>query len=75
MNCPTCSGSGYVTHVTLSGNGETKNYSKCHQKGCTNTYKYYLFIKERYSNLPKNNVIHVDFKNRKKLELEKEEKH
>lgn len=66
--CPRCNDKGYVEYTVLHGDQEQKSFNKCDKNGCKHTHKYYVFIKDRYANTPRDNVIRVDFRNRKREE-------
>lgn len=68
MKCPRCKNKGYTQGSVLLGDQEQKSFNKCNEPGCTHTHKYYVFIRDRYANTPKDNVIQVDFKSRTMVE-------
>lgn len=67
QSCDSCKGKGFTSGSMILGGKEHKNYSKCQNPSCPFEHKYYDFIRNRFSSESKNNVVEVDFKNRKVL--------
>jgi hypothetical protein len=66
-SCDICKGKGFTSGSMILGGKEHKQYSKCQNPSCPFEHKYYDFIRNRYSTEYKDNIVEVDFKNRKVL--------